>query len=115
MRFWTVEEAEAELPRVRDLVELVQRFVQSATDPGTVAGGPGAGAPAVPPRERVEGVMAELDDKGIVFRDPSTGLIDFPSVGPDGAIRYLCWQPADGDSLSWWHTPDEGFAGRKPL
>lgn len=106
MRFYTVEEAQAELSRVSELVELVRRHVAAAVD--RTAGPP-------PHAEWVEAAVEELDEKGIVFRDATTGLIDFPSLGPDDRIRYLCWCPDDGDRLAWWHAPDEGFAGRKPL
>lgn len=85
MRFWTLDEAQAELPRVRRLLDTIGAAV------------------------------AELDDLGIVVRDLSAQLIDFPSVDADGEVRYLCWRADDGDEIGWWHHPDEGFAGRKEL
>jgi len=55
----------------------------------------------------------QLDALDIVLRDPRQGLVDFPSIR-DGAEVYLCWR-LDEDDLAWWHLPEEGFAGRKPL
>jgi len=42
-------------------------------------------------------------------------LVDFPALGEDGVVYYLCWRLDDGDQVAWWHLPAEGFAGRKPL
>jgi len=29
-------------------------------------------------------------------------------------VYLLCWRDPEAD-LTWWHLPEEGFAGRKPL
>ena len=49
-----------------------------------------------------------------MLRDPSVGLIDFHARGPDGVVYLLCWR-LDEPDLAWWHLPEDGFAGRKPL
>jgi hypothetical protein len=41
-------------------------------------------------------------------------LIDFHARGADGVVYLLCWR-LDEPDLGWWHLPEEGFAGRKPL
>jgi hypothetical protein len=41
------------------------------------------------------------------------GLLDFPTV-LDGRWVYLCWRLGE-DELLAWHELDGGFAGRKPL
>jgi hypothetical protein len=41
-------------------------------------------------------------------------LIDFPSRHPGGQPVLLCWQAEEPD-LEWWHLPEDGFAGRRPL
>ena len=65
---------------------------------------------AAPPRS----VLAELDERGIVVRDPERGLIDFPARSPTGRDYLLCF--LDGETaIEWWHWPDAGFAGRTPL
>ena len=32
----------------------------------------------------------------------------------DGTEVYLCWR-LDEERVGWWHAPDAGFAGRRPL
>ncbi|MDQ3757375.1 MAG: DUF2203 domain-containing protein [Actinomycetota bacterium] len=107
MRYWTVEEARAELPRVRELVQVLRR----AALVGARVNGNGHGPPST---EAVEAAVAELAAGDIVVRDPSVGLIDFPARGDDGVMYFLCYR-LDDDDLAWWHLPDEGSPGRKPL
>ena len=131
MRYWTESEARAELPRLRLLVDAVQRGVRQASvartnghsvpqngtgpyggtrhagsgdDPGSAAG------EAVD----VQAALAELAEKGIMLRDADAGLVDFPAVTGAGKIYLLCWKRDEAD-LGWWHFAEEGFAGRKPL
>ena len=115
MRLWTVPEARAYLPRARELVEAVRTAVATASASRTNGHGRRsartAGAPAP---IKVQDAVAELEDGDIVLRDPERGLIDFPARGEDGVLYYLCWV-TDEDDLGWWHLPEEGFAGRKPL
>ena len=106
MRYWTVEEARAYLPRLRELVERIRdAAVARARVSGNGSAGPPAGAGEA---------MAELAAGDIVLRDVATGLIDFHALGADDVVYFLCWR-LDEDALAWWHLPDEGFAGRKPL
>jgi hypothetical protein len=56
---------------------------------------------------------AWLDERDIVLRDISTGLLDFPSTAMGQPI-WLCWRLGEG-SITAWHTQDEGFAGRRPI
>jgi hypothetical protein len=62
----------------------------------------------------VESAVTELAEKGIVLRDPETGLLDFPAVTDKGVVYLLCWK-RDEDDLGWWHFAEEGFAGRRRL
>ena len=129
-RLFTPEDANAALPQVRALVEqLVERRAtllaaqaRLAELLAKVAGNGGGLDPsvaqeliaAVQEAERELGaVIAELTEAGVVVRDPDSGLVDFPSVR-DGEPVFLCWQLGE-DEVAWWHGPDEGFAGRKPL
>lgn len=108
MRYWTVEEARAYLPRLRQLVAVVQ-------DAGLVAeraGGNGHGRSAH--AAEVQAALAELEEGDIVLRHLSSGLVDFPARGEDGVVYLLCYR-LDEDDLAWWHRPEDGFAGRRPL
>jgi len=61
----------------------------------------------------VEAALAELAALGVECKGLDVGLVDFPAeVG--GAPAYLCWQLGE-PAVAWWHRPDAGFAGRRPL
>ena len=57
--------------------------------------------------------MAELEEIGVQVKDLEKGLLDFPSV-MDGQEILLCWLLGESE-IGFWHTAEEGFAGRKPL
>jgi len=61
----------------------------------------------------VKEALEELEQQGIVLRDADRGLIDFPALHT-GREVLLCWQLGE-DDLEWWHLPEDGFAGRRPL
>jgi hypothetical protein len=61
-----------------------------------------------------EQALAEIERRGIILRDPLRGLVDFPSLHPSGEVVQLCWLLGE-DDLGWWHRPEDGFAGRRPL
>ncbi len=150
MRYWTVDEAQAFLPRLRLLLGVIRRASNLAvssranghavlpgapppagsalpdaapadSEPGQPASPPPAGpagAAAAPGSEPavafdVKEALSELDRQGIVLRDPDRGLIDFTALHL-GKEVLLCWQLGE-DELAWWHFPEDGFAGRRPL
>ena len=136
MRHWTEDEARAYLPRLRALLAAVQRSatvtvnargnghatVRSAAppDPDEPARAPSAtgevgeaARPDVPLLPAAE-ALAEIEAQGIVLRDAAQGIVDFPSLHPGGREVHLCWRQGE-DTLGWWHLPEAGFAGRRPL
>ena len=58
--------------------------------------------------------VGELDAVDIVLRDFERGLVDFPAIR-DGEEVYLCWLVDEEDRIAFWHEPEAGFAGRRPL
>jgi hypothetical protein len=71
-------------------------------------------------RETVEASHAELNEiiarftaEGVQVKDMDTGLIDFPAE-VDGQEALLCWHVGE-PRIAFWHSPDDGFAGRRPL
>ena len=62
---------------------------------------------------RVDGLFDKLRSWEIEVKDIETGLVDFPTM-MDGRPAYLCWRLGE-ESVRYWHFPEEGFAGRKPL
>ena len=58
--------------------------------------------------------LGELEAVEVVLRDIDRGLIDFPAIR-DGQEIYLCWLLDDEAEVGFWHEPDAGFAGRRPV
>jgi hypothetical protein len=125
MRLFTIEEANAMLPAVRDRLKQIQRsrrrlaaFRKEAKKAaeGAEMGGGGmeGGALYAVVISQFTGEIAELEASGVQLKDFDRGLIDFPSLR-DGRVVLLCWQLGEGDEVEWWHDMDAGFAGRTPL
>jgi hypothetical protein len=58
-------------------------------------------------------VVNEIISEGIIVRDISRGLVDFPSVR-DGREVYLCWIGGE-ERIDFWHETNRGFDHRQPL
>ena len=114
-RYFTVSEANALLPTVRPLVERMVELRRELRRRQESTGGASANGGAFEPRLRAEiaACVGELERLGVQVKELDTGLVDFPSLR-DGEEILLCWRLGEGD-VSWWHTPDGGFAGRQPL
>ena len=106
MRTWTVEEARAYLPRLRQLLSLIDTALVPGPDEHTMALPAGA--------EHAEAAFAELRAGDIVLRQVAIGLVDFVWEGPGGETRLLCYR-LDEPDLAWWHHPEDGFAGRRSI
>jgi hypothetical protein len=121
-RHYTLEEANASLERVISLLEglrsarerLGDNDARAALTEAAPANGGGE-----PGRVISEGFLAlrdaltELQAREIVLRDLDRGLVDFPAL-QDGREIYLCWQEGE-DEIEFWHEPEAGFAGRRPI
>ena len=58
-------------------------------------------------------IVAKFTEQGVQVKDMDRGLIDFPAwVGDQDAL--LCWHVGE-ERIAFWHSPEDGFAGRKPL
>lgn len=57
--------------------------------------------------------IAELEDFGVRVKDLDYGLVDFPA-DRYGESVLLCWRYGEAE-VSFWHSANEGFNGRKPL
>jgi hypothetical protein len=119
---YSLEEANAALPRVSELLVTLRAANERLGDEearealGEAAPGNGGGEPG---RVVSEGFLAlrdaimELRERDIVLRDMGRGLVDFPAMR-DGREIYLCWEEGEPE-ISFWHEPDAGFGGRRPL
>jgi hypothetical protein len=114
---WTVERANAALPRVGAALERIRDLVAEARKEREDTAGlrEGNGHPT-PPKGTGElrDVVQALTGEGIILRDLDAGLVDFPARLADGREYLLCWVLGE-PAVEWWHWPDTGFAGRRPL
>jgi hypothetical protein len=125
MKLFTIEEANALLPAVRQILLRIKRSRQRLATLGSQAKlaaenaeqGGGGMADGVLYAKLLTGFTSEtseLDSLGVQLKDFERGLIDFPSLR-EGRVVLLCWQLGEGDEVEWWHDVDAGFAGRTPL
>ena len=121
-RHYTLEEATATLPRVAELIERLRDARRRLADTearealAEAAGANGGGAPGRVVSGGfldVRAALIELRELEVVLRDLDRGLVDFPALR-DGREIYLCWEEGEAE-IAYWHEPDAGFAGRRPL
>jgi hypothetical protein len=55
----------------------------------------------------------EINEHGAQVKDFDEGLIDFPALRR-GETVLLCWKLGE-DEIRYWHTVEDGFAGRQEL
>ncbi len=63
--------------------------------------------------EDMQQILDTIGDEGIIIRDLSTGLVDFPHIR-QGREVYLCWIIGE-KRIEYWHETDSGFAHRQLL
>jgi hypothetical protein len=125
MKLFTVEEANAMLPAVREVLSKIQRGFESVVDSHEAArqaaegaklggGGMEGGSRYVEMLTQLSEWVSGLEQLGVQIKDYERGLVDFPSMR-DGRVVLLCWQLGEGESIEWWHDVEAGFAGRQPL
>jgi hypothetical protein len=122
-RFFTVAEANALLPEVRQLVKSMLAARQEMLDlqpqlwPEVEKAATNGGSKTMSRATRqiiiIQNILHTLDAWGIQVKDLNTGLIDFPARYDDRTV-LLCWQ-YDEPSVQFWHEVDAGLAGRKRI
>lgn len=121
-RHYSLEEANALLPRVKPVLRKLRDAKDLLTDeeahevlseaaPQNGGGGPGrqVGEAFL----EVRRLLGALQEAGIVVRDIDRGLIDFPAIR-EGEEVYLCWELGE-DAIAYWHDIEAGYRGRQPL
>jgi hypothetical protein len=129
-RYFTAAEANELLPTVRPLVErmtshrraLALATVRHARIAAQIAGNGGGVRPHEVDElqqtidheaEEVIRCVEELQDLGVLVKDLDEGLIDFPALRGEEEV-LLCWRLGE-DEVGFWHSLEDGFAGRRPL
>ena len=130
MRHFTPDEANAALEEVRPLVEQMveQRGAHAAALErqeeleGHIRGNGGGIPPATLAEAAAEvdrearslsRLVDELVELGVQVKDVDEGLVDFPALRR-GETVLLCWKLGE-EEIRYWHSLEDGFAGRRPL
>ncbi len=119
-RLFTREEADGELAALRELLPKLREaratlISESRRIERVVAadGGGAEGRAAFESGRALERAVKDLATRGVLLRDPESGLVDFPAER-EGRRVFLCWRLGE-DSVGFWHEENSGFLGRKPL
>jgi hypothetical protein len=120
--FYSVEAANALVPKLKPLLERIRATQESLAKDKTVAavkekaahnGGGLPGRHLSELTRTLERDLRQLQEWGIVLRDPSIGLIDFFHER-GGETVFLCWKLGEA-RVEWWHPVETGIAGRQRL
>jgi hypothetical protein len=117
-RIFTLEQARLLMPdllaRADDAVEARADLVelQSALNQGTAATLGGL-AEAKALEARLSEILGWFAAEGLDLKGIAPLLLDFPAE-LDGDTVLLCWVEGERE-LRWYHRPEHGFAGRRPI
>jgi hypothetical protein len=122
-RLFTVEEANALIPTLNEILEEVARHRDALREraphmepilrsTGTNGGGR-AGSEYGVAAYRLYLAIERIRELGVVPKDLDTGLLDFPHER-EGRVVFLCWHPPE-ERIEYWHEIEAGYAGRQPL
>jgi hypothetical protein len=129
VRYFTLPEAQALLPRLREVLDALRRTRDEATLKKTridllwkrlEAGETVLGTIGQEQKQmdalvsRLTAISADVEGIGCVLRDVDAGLVDFPARVRGGRTVFLCWRLGEPE-IAFWHGTNEGFSGRKPL
>src|SRR5207245_9519044 len=121
-KFYSVEEAHALVPKLTPVLERIRATQEALAKDKTVAavrekashnGGGLPGRHLSELTRTLERDLHQLQEWGIVLRDPSIGLIDFFHQR-QGETVFLCWKLGES-RVEWWHPVDTDLAGRERL
>lgn len=122
-RIFTLDEARATLPLVKQLMERTQRARRelirlrpelwpTLQKAATNGGSREAGEALVHFQELERGIKG-IQELGIEIKDVDMGLVDFHGTRAGREI-YLCWHYGE-EEIAYWHELSDGFAGRQPI
>lgn len=117
-RTYTVAEARALLP---ELIELSREFVALRADTTELAESIRRGEPSTLGGQaeykaweaRAHEIIEWIVGRGLEPKSLAPLLIDFHAE-IDGELVLLCWLEGEAE-LAWYHRPEYGFGGRRPI
>jgi hypothetical protein len=122
-RLFTVEEANALLPRLRKLLDDVALHrdamrekaphLQPILESAGANGGGRVGSEYGVEAYKLYLAISRIRELGVILKDLDMGLLDFPHE-KDGRLVFLCWHPPE-ERISFWHELEAGYPGRQPL
>jgi hypothetical protein len=122
-RLFTVEEANALLPRLEELLREISvhrdqmrekaPHLESILLSSASNGGGRVGSEYGVEAYSLYLAAERIRELGVLLKDLDTGLLDFPHER-DGRTVFLCWHPPE-ERISYWHEIQAGYSGRQPL
>jgi hypothetical protein len=122
-KLFTLDEANAFVPQLLDLVPKIQKLsvclnnsfpdIKNARDKAKWNGGSDQGVDYLNAVLKYNDLMRKIEEMGCEVKGIREGLIDFPSLR-EGKEVYLCWRMPEKEIL-FWHDINAGFTGRKPI
>jgi hypothetical protein len=121
-KHYTLDEARALLPRIREWLDQLASNRQQLNEAEQqmaprLSDGRDLGGDLVNRWARlladIKSLVEEFSSREIEIKDIERGLIDFPAV-IGGKEVFLCWEK-DEEDIEFWHDLHAGYAGRERL
>jgi hypothetical protein len=122
-KLFTLNEANAFVPQLLDLVPRIQKLsvslnndfpdIKNAREKAKWNGGSDQGVDYLNAVLKYNDLMHRIEGMGCEVKGIRDGLVDFPSLR-EGREVYLCWRMPEKEIL-FWHDLNTGFSGRKPI
>lgn len=122
-RLFTVEEANALLPTLRELLDDVALHRDALREKAphlepvlraAISNGGGRHASEYGVEAyRLYLAIERIQRHGVILKDLDMGLLDFPHER-GGRVVFLCWHPPE-EKVEYWHEIQSGYQGRQPL
>lgn len=128
---FTLEEAEALIPQLEQIMSSIMDHKRSAADlaeelaelqrESRRSGGKGMDPSLLMNKQTEVDFLVQIISEGLEAlealggepKDLDIGLVDFPGM-IDGESVLLCWRFGE-KSIDYYHNQSDGFAGRKPI